>query len=145
MIHIGFTGTQPGMTGDQIRVVMQFLISLAPTDVHHGDCIGSDDDFHLITSLWDTPVRRHIHPPTNPTKRAWCPIRQETDTVYLPKPYLIRNHDIVDATTTLIATPAEYTEQLRSGTWSTIRYARKHRRHIIVVYPDGSTNEDRND
>lgn len=87
MIHIGFTGTQRGMTGVQIRVVMQLLISLAATDVHHGDCIGSDDDFHLITSLWDTPVRRHHNPHRHPrrihrTTSFWNmehhPLRQKT-------------------------------------------------------------------
>jgi len=42
----------------------------------------------------------------------------------MPTPYLSRNRAIVDETEMLIATPAEFTEQQRSGTWSTVRYAR---------------------
>ena len=29
-------------------------------------------------------------------------------------------------------------ERLRSGTWATVRYARKKGRRVIVVRPDGS-------
>ena len=49
------------------------------------------------------------------------------------KPPLDRNHDIVERCDLLIATPHTVEEQLRSGTWATIRYARKvHRPHYII-------------
>ena len=54
------------------------------------------------------------------------------------KPYLDRNKDIVLETQTLVATPAETTEQLRSGTWSTVRYARKLKRPAVLILPDGT-------
>jgi hypothetical protein len=54
------------------------------------------------------------------------------------KPYLVRNHEIVDDSQVLIAAPKEFTEQLRSGTWATIRYARKIGRTVRIVFPDGS-------
>jgi hypothetical protein len=55
----------------------------------------------------------------------------------MAKPYLSRNKDIVLETELLIATPGEEEEQIRSGTWSTVRYARSLKRMINIVLPDG--------
>ena len=63
----------------------------------------------------------------------------KTTEVYMrkPKPYLERNKDIVDETGLLIATP-KGEEIVRSGTWSTIRYARKNHKKIIIIMPNGN-------
>ena len=61
------------------------------------------------------------------------------------KDYLVRNHDIVDVCDVLVATPGQKEEQIRSGTWATIRYARKIRKQIIIVYPDGLAGRREND
>lgn len=53
-------------------------------------------------------------------------------------PYLQRNKVIVDRCGVLVAAPGEAQEQLRSGTWSTIRYARRVGRPVIMVLPDGT-------
>jgi len=53
------------------------------------------------------------------------------------KPYLARNQDIVDETEVLIAVPAQKKEIVRSGTWATIRRARKAGRLIYFIFPDG--------
>ncbi len=145
MIHIGFTGTRKGITFLQRHRLNGMLWRAGSPEFHHGCCDGADAEAHAIA--YDAGCRIHGHPPTNPAYRADLTFR-ETDIVYPAKPYLVRNHDIVDATQTLIAAPAEHTEQLRSGTWSTIRYARKRRKHTIIVYPDGSIqtiNEPAND
>lgn len=133
---VGFTGTQAGMTHAQgmgVRHVLAFLID-GEIDAHHGDCIGADADFHKICR--DTPKVVWItgHPPTNPVKRAWC----QFDSEWPALPYLARNGRIVAATDVLIATPREYEEQLKSGTWSTVRKARVAKKPIHLVYPDGS-------
>jgi hypothetical protein len=99
--------------------------------VHHGDCIGADADFHTIALSRGLSIV--IHPPENPVKRAYCSPGQ----VMRPKPYLDRNHDIVDSCTLLIACPSTDEEEVRSGTWATIRYARKVSRTRIIVYPSG--------
>lgn len=80
-------------------------------------------------------------------KRAFCyrrkgvggelPIERE------PGPYLWRNHQIVDATSALIAAPFGFEEELRSGTWATVRYARKLGRPVRFFWPDGTTSLDR--
>lgn len=43
----------------------------------------------------------------------------------------------------MIATPSSKEEELRSGTWSTVRYARKLRRPVTLIYPDGSVVEEK--
>jgi len=45
----------------------------------------------------------------------------------------------VDETEWLWAIPGEFKEVLRSGTWSTIRYARKKGKKVLIIWPDGSS------
>ncbi len=106
-----------------------------PTNItlHHGDCIIADNVAHRIAKALSWRVE--IHPPDNPTKRAFC---KHADLIHPEKPYLERNRDIVDASEALIATPAENAELARSGTWSTVRYARKKAIPVYIVFPDGS-------
>ena len=63
---------------------------------------------------------------------------QTSPDIRTPRPYLSRNKDIVRETDMLIATPAEAEEQRRSGTWSTIRFARKLGKPVFVIWPDGT-------
>lgn len=129
----GFTGTQDGMTAVQKERVYQLLDSMWPIEFHHGDCIGADAEAHLIAKGLRIAVV--IHPPTNERKRAFCKGARETRE---PLPYIQRNHSIVDETDCLIATPKAPQEVQRSGTWSTIRYARKIGRVVWVINPDGT-------
>jgi hypothetical protein len=140
MSHIGFTGTRHGTNKSQRTTLARLLNELHATDLHHGDCIGADNHAHYIAR--DADCRIHLHPPTDPKKRAFCALRSGMDTTYPTKPYLDRNRDIVDASEIVIATPSEVIEPRRSGTWATIRYAIKCRKRTIIVYPDGMTNEE---
>jgi hypothetical protein len=139
-MRIGFTGTQRGMTGQQIKKVDSLLGELLPleihhgdfVEVHHGDCVGADKQFHHLAKA-HKGVCVVIHPPESNKKRAFCC----GDSIYPPKPYLERNHHLVSITDVLIATPAQYHEKLRSGTWATVRYARKKGKRCLIVLPDG--------
>jgi hypothetical protein len=53
----------------------------------------------------------------------------------------VRNHRIVDMTRVLVACP-DGEERQHSGTWATVRYARKRGKWIIIVYPDGTVREE---
>jgi predicted Rossmann fold nucleotide-binding protein DprA/Smf involved in DNA uptake len=53
-----------------------------------------------------------------------------------PLPYLERNHAIVNESDFLIAAP-DGPETLRSGTWATVRYARKVGKRVLVIMPNG--------
>lgn len=131
--HLGFTGTANGLTNEQHIALRDLVDWLAPSLAHHGDCVGADASFHDVC-VHVGGIGIYIHPPTNPRKRAW----KSGAVTYPVKPYLDRNQDIVDASDLLIATPGEFIEQLRSGTWATVRRARKRHIPILFVFPDGT-------
>jgi hypothetical protein len=104
--------------------------------VHHGDCVGADAQFHALAR--ERGLRVEIHPPSAPKHRAWL----KGDIMWPTYDYLDRNRHIVNCTGILIATPREREEQVRSGTWSTIRKARREHRRIFIVRPDGKILEE---
>lgn len=131
--RVGFTGTQQGMTPAQYQKVAGWLARRPGVTLHHGDCIGADADAHRAGRA--AGCRVEIHPPDIDRKRAFC---EGAAVVYPPAPYLVRNRAIVAATEVLIATPKEETgEELRSGTWATVRAARKAGRRVVIVRPSG--------
>ncbi|MEK6883191.1 MAG: hypothetical protein AABY22_26430 [Nanoarchaeota archaeon] len=146
-MKIGFTGTQKGMTEEQIFVFYNFLKEHKDiNEFHHGQCIGADIGAHRIirgqhhillreklSGFLDT-IKIIIHPPTDRKKvgRIELPFEERE-----PKPYLERNKDIVNESDLLIACPKSNKEELRSGTWATIRYARKVRKKVVIIYPNG--------
>jgi hypothetical protein len=135
---LGFTGTSYGMSSAQLDTVFNLFKGFKSLELHHGDCVGADAQAHSLACT--LLARIVIHPPSDSRQRAYC---DSANLVHLSYPYLIRNKHIVrDGIDGLIATPFEYTELLRSGTWSTIRYARKLKRHIWIVFPDGSIREE---
>ena len=116
-MKIGFTGTRKGMTESQKDRLEKFLIHLEGIEFHHGECRGADQEAARIASDLGLHCIGH-----KPEGRA-------------SKYFLKRNREIVDGTDILIATPKTYDEELRSGTWATIRYARKCRKTIVMVFP----------
>ena len=132
-MKIGFTGTQTGMTSFQKRTFKLILESLDVTEFHHGDCIGADAEAHDLAEMLG--FKTVSHPPIKENKRAF----KMADVLLEAKDYLIRNHDIVDACTVMIATPKEKLEVMRSGTWATVRYSRKKNRLLYLILPNGST------
>ena len=133
--RIGFTGTSQELTDVQflsLGFVLQNLKKAGAEELHHGCCVGADYTAHEMGQALGYKIVKH--PPDNTCKMAECIGGEE----WKPKPYLDRNHDIVDATVMLVAAPKERHEQLRSGTWATVRYATKKNRPITFVWPDGS-------
>jgi len=141
---IGFTGTQTDLTAKQFDALLDLILELRPHEAHHGDCVGADERLHQ-TCAWlndENPnyqIKIHIHPPIVDTKRAWC---VGADEMYATKDYLVRNHDIVDASNIVIACPNTNTEKMRSGTWSTWRYAKKTGKMTYLILPTGEVQCD---
>lgn len=131
-MSVGFTGTQQGMSPTQKQVIRQLLVNLKPSVVHHGDCIGSDAEFHDICLDLNIPIE--IHPPLQRSKRTFC---KGAVIIHPPKEYLPRDVDIVLSSKILIATPKSTLEEIRSGTWYTVRQARKYDRDIYIIFPNG--------
>jgi len=134
--RVGFTGTQIGMSPAQFHAFCRVYKNLAPTEFHSGDCIGSDEEAHDFAEsqgAWTV-----IHPPDDSSKRAFC----KGDEIRPPKPYLERNNDIVSDSECMIAAPRQFKEVRWSGTWATIRYARKAGRKIFIIFRDGNVEEE---
>lgn len=132
MLKLGVTGARNGISDAAIATFNSWLPTVTIVEMHHGDCVGADATLHHVFSAIKIPTI--IHPPKNDKDRAFC-----EGTIVLPvRDYSVRNRNIVNSTTCLIAFPSTMNEILRSGTWSTIRYARSLGRPIIIFYPDGS-------
>lgn len=129
--HVGFTGSRSGINSVQVKEITSLLTGMRDLQlvVHHGDCIGADTDFHNLCLSLSPCVKVVIHPPTINTFRAF----NKSHKLLPPKPYLVRNHDIVDAADIVIACPFDKNkEELRSGTWATIRYCKKQGKTIYI-------------
>lgn len=126
---VGFTGTQLGMSKKQKKELKKWLEEHKIQEFHHGDCVGADEQAHNLAK--ELGIKVVIHPPTVPDKRAFC----EGGTILPKHDYLERNKHIVDATNLLLAAPKEMEELLRSGTWATIRYAKKTGKEVTIFYP----------
>ena len=142
-LHLGFTGTQKGMTEEQREALEDFLDRYharyrehftGRCVLHHGDCIGADEEAHhlAMTIGWEVVVHPGYGKDGSP-KRAYC----DGDEVREPRPYLARNRDIVNECGVLVAAP-HGEEQKRSGTWATVRAARQSGKPVVLVRPDGT-------
>lgn len=139
MIHLGFSGTRHGLSPLQHRAMCSVINEHFDTGfiAHHGDCIGADAEFHAACRDYEA---RSIegHPPDSDSLRAFC----GCDVWWEPKPYLVRNADIVKVADLIIACPYEMTEQKCGGTWSTWRLARDAGKRTVMVMRDGTIKRD---
>jgi hypothetical protein len=139
-VIVGFTGTQTGMTPAQYTRLVTLLVELSPSIFVHGDCIGADAEAHL--AALDVGILIEIRPGDNDNKRAFS---AGATKLHYPAANLYRNRAIVEQCDLILACPAERVERLRSGTWTTVRAARKATRELIIIYPDGSVLDERNE
>lgn len=131
------------MTATQAATVRDVVIWLSATPdlsanhhAHHGDAIGADGEFDEIAKDWG--FIRHAYPSNLWHQRAFC----HTEFKYDPLPPLVRNKKIVLAGQLLLAAPKTPDEQLRSGTWATLRFAVKMGVPILIVQPDGKVRSE---
>jgi len=132
MPSIGFTGTRNGMDDHQKEVLTRLLDDFMDGDsvweFHHGGCIGADLEAHHIADA--AGFQTHVH---------LCDIKsmqgiKEGDRVYQEKPPLERNQIIVKSCEMLIVAPRTNTEEIRSGTWATYRYAVREGIPTLVLW-----------
>ncbi len=138
-MKVGFTGTRQGATYEQLNWLYGFIEQIPELEFHHGACLGADQaaacsvaDYHGATLI------------AHPCKLVNFKSRRAlgvSGKILPEKDPLERNKDIVDATELLIAFPSG-PEELRSGTWSTVRFARKLGRPIIIVWTSGEITEE---
>ena len=137
-MKIGFTGTREGLSEMQETALEYFLEKWPITEFHHGCCLGADAEAHGIAFLRDIPI--HAHPAKNPSLRMSYDDYRSAIIIHPKATYLERNRAIVDSTDILIACSKQDKEPPSyrgrpGGTWYTIRYARKQKHTIYILYP----------
>jgi hypothetical protein len=128
-MRVGITGTREGMSQHQKEQFVLKLLELQPTEFHHGDCLGADAEGHDSVREFFPDCKIHVHPPIKDYMRAF----RQGDVMYEPDDYIPRDYRIVDMTEFLIGAPLTDKEIVRSGTWTTIRYAKRIGRNHEVL------------
>ena len=133
-MSVGLTGTKLGMSDAQHEAVLTLLGKLLGEhgELHFGDCEGADIEAARIANWLHYKII--CHPPINSKHRGWFQYNTEARERF---EYKIRDQHIVDESDVLIAVPHGI-EIVRSGTWTTVRYARTLKRPIYIVKRDGS-------
>jgi hypothetical protein len=136
-MKIGITGTRSGMSLQQRTKVSEILNNLQDDgyELHHGDCVGVDDEVALIADRFGYTIV--CHPPINDELRSYT----KSDQTRSPKSYFARNRTIVEEVDLLLVVPYQMEHQNHGGTWYTHDYAVKIKKPFIVIYPDGSCTE----
>lgn len=145
-MSLGFTGTRNGLTRRQRAALQTLLLDLEETEHHHGCCVGADAEFHALADRAGNRIV--LHPPILQQHRAMLATRCAELIEMVPRDYLDRDYEIAKANI-LVACPKEETgEEVRSGTWATVRYARQLRarstapKTIYIIRPSGRIEEE---
>lgn len=144
---LGFSGTRFGATAAQERTLGIVLASLnpAPAEFWHGDCVGADVQFHdrVLRTFGGTAVFQLW--PSNLRTRAHCEILYKFPgnryTIHEPADPVLRTRHIANSCRVLIITPRESEPMPRGGTWLAYHTALARRKQIIIIWPDGHTEE----
>lgn len=145
-IRISFTGTRRGCTGNQRRRLKRWVNKLVARFGAknilwvHGACKGADYEFHmtvlraggLFIEVWPSFKLSRVERLKRFTKQHYPDVKL---TIHRPQAPLDRNVLIVQKTFNLLACPKEEREATRSGTWSTVRLARKSTIPVRVIKP----------
>ena len=137
--HLAVSGSRHPLTLPQRvaadRLMKEAVLEEGFTHLHMGDCVGGDLYLTQVWAQYKTATSSVIvHPPSGFTLRANWP---HYLSIRPPMPYLRRNQMMVHDSEALIAAPGQMTESVRSGTWSTIRYARQKGIPILIILPNG--------
>jgi predicted Rossmann fold nucleotide-binding protein DprA/Smf involved in DNA uptake len=147
---LGFTGTREGMTSRQRPAVALRIAGLRPRVFLHGGAPGADTEVHYdILEYVNLPAAAVIEIYLCNTKQRdywkdkYATFMSGRNLIVHPiMKALARNKVIASRCDHLLATPATSEEQQRSGTWATIRYARKRRKPVTIIDPDGTVRCD---
>lgn len=136
-VRLGFTGTGKGMTDRQKEVVRHTLTVNRPTLFVHGGCTGADDQADAIAA--ELGIHRVVFPSSVVERSVPAEVLRGRGpcTIAQPQPGspLLRNPRIVAASDLLLACPQQPNEIQRSGTWATVRCARRMARPVVVITP----------
>jgi len=130
------------MTMNQRTTFVKLVSKMKIEELHQGKCQGVDESAVEIVSKLFPKAVIHDYPSNDKAiiYETIYPVKSRR-IKHKRKPALKRNHDVVDACDLLIACPHTKKEVLRSGTWATIRYAKKVNKKMIIINPNGDVIE----
>lgn len=141
-MFVGFTGTREKLTDAQAIALREWLVAHPPAAFVHGACVGADATAALqVKALYGRRVDVIARPGHLPHLTSQ-PALDVSNVRHEPMNTLSRNRAIVEGCDVLLACPKGPEEQ-RSGTWSTIRFARKRGKRIVIIWPDGRVEDSR--
>jgi len=132
---VGIIGTRHGLTPQQQSTLHSFfeknIFSLK--EAHHGDEIGTDLVFHKIAKSFGLKII--IHPPDSPLKRAFL----KGNEILEEKNPDERNKEIIDLVDLVIIAPSDISMKKPNAfnLNTAILYAKKIKKPIMMLYPDG--------
>lgn len=145
-MRISFTGTRRGMNAWQKQQLERWLLEYHPkfsraigaaplVSAAHGACSGADEEFHLMLREC---CGKHVFVSGFPsTSQTRSKLSLDVDYLAPAKSPLERNPNIVDAgRDLLLVAPRLMSEELRSGTWAAVRYARRKRVKEWIMWPE---------
>ena len=143
-MRLAFTGTRHGISIAQTNALRDLLTTLSGiTHAYHGGCVGADEEFHDMVRVHHPTAKITVWPGHIPSLRAsMCRMPEQNVVLQEPMDALTRNRRFVEECETLIGCPGGMKEEVRSGTWATIRHGRKLGRRIFVVWPDGTIDKE---
>ena len=138
MTSVGFTGTRKGMNDRQLDQLAVMLDALrdprsyqdggSQNPFHFGGAPGADLQARKVAKPLSYGIEWHPSPGVDLAtlvQKGYADVQELlAEKWHEVFPPLVRNHHIVDAVQMLLAAPHTDIEELRSGTWATIRYAR---------------------
>lgn len=145
---LGFTGTRQSMTDEQ-RHALPTALPFIPDHVLHGGAVGADTEFDAwLQTMWRVQpslmnVILHIEIyPSNTARHDYWNWKYDNEkqwlTIHPAMQPLARNFRIAQRCDQLLACPFQKNEQVRGGTWATVRYARKAGKPVTLLLPDGT-------
>lgn len=134
-MRIGFTGTRKGMTFAQefqLKDVLGYFWDVAHArraraELHYGGQNGADLGARTVAKEYG------YHVETYPCPGVVADEETKVDVWHEVFPPLTRNRNIVAAVDILVAAPETDEEELRSGTWATVRYARARGIPVVML------------
>jgi hypothetical protein len=142
-ITIAFTGTRRGLSPAQIAALRVVLAEprFAGATLHNGCAEGADEACLELADILDGVL---VLWPCNAARRLWAfgfVDGRDYWSIQPTLPPLERNRRMVAAASVVVACP-DGPERLRSGTWSTVREARRMGRTVVICWPDGSATRE---
>jgi hypothetical protein len=141
-MKVGFTGTRAGMSQAQEKQLAMLLVVFGiatpeteTPEFHHGGADGADTEADRLACLDGYAITVHPCPGVvaDDVRDGQTIFNSHPVTMTEVFPPLVRDRHIVDAVIVLIAAPRTDKEELRSGTWATVRYARQKGIPVVML------------